>query len=135
MRFFRVIKYAVRAAGAITILLALVIYDEVTTKVVLINDSPYNLTQVRVGVGEADAKELKELFWTGDIKRGKTQWISRVADETGGLAISFVINGEKVALTYGYVSGAALGHGIKVRVKSKENVVIDDMKTILGFFI
>lgn len=135
MRFSRVIKYAVRAAGAITILLALAIYDEVTTKVVLINDSPYNLTQVRVGVGEADAKELKELFWTGDIKHGGTQWISKVADKTGGLAISFTINGEKVALTYGYVSGAALAHGIRVRVKSSNDVVVDDMKTILGYLL
>lgn len=128
------LKYAASAASAICGLSVLLVWDDMTSKVVLKNAASLDLTDVEVGVGVNDEADLREVFWRGTVKRGRAQFIGRVASREGGIAIRLRRGSEPLTLIYGYVSGAWVPQRIKVCVRDSGEPEVAAMPPFLGRF-
>jgi hypothetical protein len=130
----RLLKYAATTVAALLAVAMLLLWDDFTSKVVVENLASHDLTEVEVGVGDAKEASLREVFWRGDIKRGQTQYIGRVASHEGSIAIRFKRAGERLAFYRGYVSGDLMPARYRVCVRDTGEPVFKVIPPFLGRF-
>jgi hypothetical protein len=129
------LKSAAIAGVALCGLAALLLYDRCMSRVVILNDAPYDLTGVEVGIGAEGETALRQVFWRGTVKSHRTQWIAKIANAEGSWVVRMARDGRPVEMMNGYVSGVGFPVNVKICVPAQGEIGIEQWKPWLDRFL